>query len=515
MSNKAALTSLLSTSFFLATKGLVFAQQINVKFADERLKPQDFTVPSFIQNFYLFALGAAGVLTVGMIIVGGIYYSVSGAVDQKSKGKEIIMGALWGLLLLLSAYVILRTVNPKLVELSLDEVEKVGFEQCADHVPPLRFCGENEPERNFDTGECQCQNKPADACPISMKPKRIDDRNAAPTYQWLKEIIPDRRELYEAPNIPDMSTEPGKCPDIVKIPAGTTPYFITSACKKMPCGLAPSELFEEGGTFFMDLSRQPDEFSEPLPPGEHFGYTTPFHIIGKMDKVLCLITEVHSFPENGSSTVYYLSLPHKEDDLIACGRFSEETEDTTKLRVKKSGIFSGEECRIGTGACAPGKLSADCPAFDENGDLEDASKICVMESGGAEQPTAVSGSDFCKNEAGKLENERHAFSMGLFQINVIANGRLVTQKSGDSSCEGLFSEPNPPICSKTVPCKLSGGTATGYDCSFIAGKEAQWTRCREILSNPNFNIQLACQLYKDAGNKLSKPWRSSYDKCDL
>ena len=53
------------------------------------------SIPEFLKGFYDFAILVAGVLAVGAIVVGGVYYSISGAVDKKSEGKEIIAGALW------------------------------------------------------------------------------------------------------------------------------------------------------------------------------------------------------------------------------------------------------------------------------------------------------------------------------------------------------------------------------------------------------------------------------------
>jgi len=122
------------------------------------------SIPEFLKGFFDFALVIAGVLAVGMIVVGGIFYSISGAVDKKSLGKEMIMGALWGLLLLLASYVILRTVNPELVNLNLPPLEQVEFSQCTEKIVKigegveieLPKCDLGEWPFDFDTGKCKC-----------------------------------------------------------------------------------------------------------------------------------------------------------------------------------------------------------------------------------------------------------------------------------------------------------------------------------------------------------------------
>ena len=123
------------------------------------------TIPGFLKGFYDFALVVAGVLAVGAIVIGGIMYSISGAVDKKGLGKEIIAGALWGLLLLLGSYVILRTVNPKLVDLEAPALPEVGFEQCTKenfdagklgNIPPCKYENGDYWPIDFETGKCRC-----------------------------------------------------------------------------------------------------------------------------------------------------------------------------------------------------------------------------------------------------------------------------------------------------------------------------------------------------------------------
>ena len=74
----------------------------------------------FIFNFYGFAISLGGILAFGAIVYGGFKYAISaGNPSKQSDAKSWITDALWGLLLLFSAYLVLHTINPNLVNLNL------------------------------------------------------------------------------------------------------------------------------------------------------------------------------------------------------------------------------------------------------------------------------------------------------------------------------------------------------------------------------------------------------------
>lgn len=77
------------------------------------------TPEGLVNRFYDIALGLGGVAALGVLIYGAILYSLSGAVSSQQEAKEWIWGAIWGLILLLSAFLILKTINPDLVGLSV------------------------------------------------------------------------------------------------------------------------------------------------------------------------------------------------------------------------------------------------------------------------------------------------------------------------------------------------------------------------------------------------------------
>jgi hypothetical protein len=73
-----------------------------------------------ITNIYGVSIGIAAVLAVGVIIWAGVEYLTKESITGKSDAKERWHGALWGLLLLLSSFLILRTINVDLVNINLE-----------------------------------------------------------------------------------------------------------------------------------------------------------------------------------------------------------------------------------------------------------------------------------------------------------------------------------------------------------------------------------------------------------
>src|SRR3989338_10581853 len=85
------------------------------------------TFASYIPGIFNLVIGIAGVLAIVMIIYGGIQYMSTDAFQGKSEAKNTISQAIWGLILTISAWLILYTVNPNLVNLNLNiERQELG-----------------------------------------------------------------------------------------------------------------------------------------------------------------------------------------------------------------------------------------------------------------------------------------------------------------------------------------------------------------------------------------------------
>lgn len=88
------------------------------------------TVPSgdfagYAQGLITFIIGFSAVLAVLWFMFGGFLYMTGEAISSKSQGREYMLNAVYGLVLLLASYLILYTINPQLVNLNL-EIDSIG-----------------------------------------------------------------------------------------------------------------------------------------------------------------------------------------------------------------------------------------------------------------------------------------------------------------------------------------------------------------------------------------------------
>jgi len=92
------------------------------------------TGPSeYITSLYTYALGLGTLLAMVMIVIGAVQYTLSEAITDKQDAKDRIWKAVWGLVLLLAATLILNILNPTLTTL---EDPKGTF---PDYVIPQAF----------------------------------------------------------------------------------------------------------------------------------------------------------------------------------------------------------------------------------------------------------------------------------------------------------------------------------------------------------------------------------------
>ncbi|MEX0919414.1 MAG: pilin, partial [Parcubacteria group bacterium] len=100
------------------------------------------TASRYIAGIFTLIIGLAGALAVVMIIIGGIQYMSTDAMSGKSEAKSTISNALWGLVLAMSAWIILNTIDESLVEfdLNLERIpitERTITSQPGDKALPL------------------------------------------------------------------------------------------------------------------------------------------------------------------------------------------------------------------------------------------------------------------------------------------------------------------------------------------------------------------------------------------
>ncbi|MFA7201771.1 MAG: pilin [Candidatus Paceibacterota bacterium] len=88
------------------------------------------SIAGMINQIYIYALSIAGVLAIVMIVYGGISYALDpGNASKQGDAKDIMQSAIWGIVLLAGAYVILKTINPDLVQLRELPLEHIELSQ--------------------------------------------------------------------------------------------------------------------------------------------------------------------------------------------------------------------------------------------------------------------------------------------------------------------------------------------------------------------------------------------------
>ena len=148
------------------------------------------SIGGIIANVYQFALLIGGILALGAVVWGGVRYTwAAGNPSAQSEGKEWITAALYGLLLLAGAYVILYTINPNLLNLSLPTLGQIQVPSSTvgtistggNTCPPDQACSDTNQNGCCPLGQtCQVQNtdplngtfttscvaNPSSTCPI-------------------------------------------------------------------------------------------------------------------------------------------------------------------------------------------------------------------------------------------------------------------------------------------------------------------------------------------------------------
>lgn len=89
----------------------------------------------YIALFYRYLISIGGILAGIMIVIGGLLYLTAGSSDRISSAKSYISHALIGLVLLLTSYLLLQTVNPQLVQISSFTIPLIRPARM-----PARFC---------------------------------------------------------------------------------------------------------------------------------------------------------------------------------------------------------------------------------------------------------------------------------------------------------------------------------------------------------------------------------------
>lgn len=121
--------------------------------------PSDFF--DYIAVLYRFGIGAVGIAALIMLAIGGFMYITSaGNNASMEKAKGVITDAIVGLLLAVSAYILLYTINPDLVKLKRPVPAQVPLPSAV--APPAGAPGVTGPPPGVDATLYPCANSVTD-----------------------------------------------------------------------------------------------------------------------------------------------------------------------------------------------------------------------------------------------------------------------------------------------------------------------------------------------------------------
>jgi len=78
---------------------------------------------SLLNSWFRIGIALAGMLAVVMIVLGGFQYATTDSLFDKEEGKGKIQNALWGLLLALTTWLVVSTINPALANCTINAKE--------------------------------------------------------------------------------------------------------------------------------------------------------------------------------------------------------------------------------------------------------------------------------------------------------------------------------------------------------------------------------------------------------
>jgi hypothetical protein len=93
------------------------------------------TIPDVLNAFFMMALSIGAILAVLRLVYAGYLYTTSDIWENKGKAKEVIREAVVGLIMLLSVWLVLNTINPDLLNLNILRSVKPSITPQASYPP--------------------------------------------------------------------------------------------------------------------------------------------------------------------------------------------------------------------------------------------------------------------------------------------------------------------------------------------------------------------------------------------
>jgi len=117
----------------------------------------------YINAIYAMFISLAALLAVVKIVIAGVKYMFSDIVTQKSQAKKDIQGALFGLVIVLGAVLILTVINPDLTNFNLDTDMIERPDRSTPGAEDPLSDGFLDVQEYCEVNQSNCEVKPCDA----------------------------------------------------------------------------------------------------------------------------------------------------------------------------------------------------------------------------------------------------------------------------------------------------------------------------------------------------------------
>ncbi|MBU2545333.1 pilin [Patescibacteria group bacterium] len=139
---KLFLFSFIAFLFAISIYSLVLAQDLEIDYPDIIGKAPETVqdgLPAYVKYIFNFAIAISAFLALASLIYGGILYITSGTDPSKLKAaKDQLTGALLGIVILFSSYLILVSINPQLLILEFGPLTPVDPGSINTYTAPER-----------------------------------------------------------------------------------------------------------------------------------------------------------------------------------------------------------------------------------------------------------------------------------------------------------------------------------------------------------------------------------------
>lgn len=145
--------------------------------------PAGAELPNYIRYLFIFGLSLITVVALGQMIIGGITYILAaGNAAKVEDAKDTIFQALLGVGILLVSYLLLRTINPDLVNLRNPNLAPIQFKEKIGggaekyqwaKIPFNQYCVDvlGKDWRDVDSNHCPPQPNGVNSCCGYFPPK--------------------------------------------------------------------------------------------------------------------------------------------------------------------------------------------------------------------------------------------------------------------------------------------------------------------------------------------------------